>query len=530
MHSWTAKEIERGQINTRAIYTQLLGYISAKINSYLKLEKSTAFYDLLLGYKLEQISHIVYICDKELGSSRLSGMDLPIDLRPMACLADISRACQTKRFHADIKNLVLALRRADFNDFLPLKLDTETVLVKLGRPNQSIKDRLGLPSKKKILISNVKMNCSFLERTALRVEWRNWACFNDLLFPFQYTSAVDWDWRIAELKRVGDWEPSLFKLACWIALAYLPVEVLEAFKAIDIFCSELDLDRPDIVFSNSGLHSKSLFNHIVAKWCERGTKLWYAQHGGSYGIEKNLPVQAYEIRVSEKFFSWGWKEKSNKVLPMPPVYSYKAKNRVAQGKDLSIYLNCCDYPEVQFRLSCQPSNGLLQEFYRATNEFLDCINEEIDICIRPYPHEYDYPFTELLKSKFPAATFDHSRLRPTVRYHKHDLIVHNYFNTSALESLAMNIPTICFYSSATLNFDDSFLASELILRKLGILHSTASSAAEFICNEDFNLNKWWMSDELQSQRIRFCRSYANLTPKWKSIMSSQLIELSAPTR
>lgn len=519
---WTGEEIKKGQIVTQGIYKQLLEYISNRINSYHGINKSTSFYDLLMGNRLQQLSDVVYVCYKETDYSGPTMARQSLNVRPMSCLADISKACTSKGFHAEIKNLILALQHPGDSNLDSLDLNANHALVKLGKSDHSIKDRLGLPSKDKVLISNYKMNCSLLERMALQLEWSSWARFNNLLFPFECTVPINWEWRKTELETVAGWKPSLVKFVCWITLAYLPVEVLEAFKQIDAFCEELDLERPDVVVSNSGLHSQSLFNHLVNRWRESGTKLWYAQHGGSYGTEKNLAIQAYEIRVSDQFFSWGWKDISDKVLPLPPVYSFKVKDRKIKDESFSIYLNCCDYPEVQYRLTCQPSNELLQNFYRETHEFLGFLSEDIRVCVRPYPKEYEFPFAKLLEANFPAATFDHSRTLPSVRYMKHDLIVHNYFNTSALESLAMNIPTICFYNSVTMNFQENFLPFELVLRKLGILHTTADSAAKFISSPHFNLSKWWMNDELQSQRLRFCRIYANITPNWKSVMSSQL--------
>ena len=37
-----------------------------------------------------------------------------------------------------------------------------------------------------------------------------------------------------------------------------------------------------------------------------GSKLYLLQHGGSYGTSDNFPVEKLQLKIADKYFSWGW--------------------------------------------------------------------------------------------------------------------------------------------------------------------------------------------------------------------------------
>ena len=49
---------------------------------------------------------------------------------------------------------------------------------------------------------------------------------------------------------------------------------------------------------------------------ELGAKIILAQHGGGYNMFKFDESQKYELKICDKYLSWGWKKKNNKkVIP-----------------------------------------------------------------------------------------------------------------------------------------------------------------------------------------------------------------------
>ena len=46
-----------------------------------------------------------------------------------------------------------------------------------------------------------------------------------------------------------------------------------------------------------------------------GSKLFLMQHGGSYGTSENFPIEKLQLKIADKYFSWGWKDQNKKVVP-----------------------------------------------------------------------------------------------------------------------------------------------------------------------------------------------------------------------
>ncbi|MGA1764728.1 MAG: hypothetical protein ACO4A3_08620, partial [Ilumatobacteraceae bacterium] len=94
------------------------------------------------------------------------------------------------------------------------------------------------------------------------------------------------------------------------------------------------------------------------------------------------------------------------------------------------------------------------------------------------------------------------------------LVVHNYLGTSWLETLAMNIPTVCFYDpnlyqprAAAQPFVDA-------LARVGIIHYSGREAARFVNSFRGDPSAWWKSAEVQEVREAFVARYANFSDDW----------------
>ena len=120
----------------------------------------------------------------------------------------------------------------------------------------------------------------------------------------------------------------------------LPKECFEDFKLNNVN----DYDNYKYIF-NTGPHladGKTKFS--IANAISNGSKLILNQVGGSYGVVQNLISQEYDLRVANKFMTWGWID--NKNLNTFPATSrlgislsnyYKSKS--INNKDKK-YINC----------------------------------------------------------------------------------------------------------------------------------------------------------------------------------------------
>jgi len=51
---------------------------------------------------------------------------------------------------------------------------------------------------------------------------------------------------------------------------------------------------------------------------------------------------------------------------------------------------------------------------------------------------------------------------------------------------------------------------------VGILHDTPGSAARFLNEIGNNVEKWWLNDEVQEVREKFCDNFAFSSADWKA--------------
>jgi putative transferase (TIGR04331 family) len=154
--------------------------------------------------------------------------------------------------------------------------------------------------------------------------------------------------------------------------------------------------------------------------------------------------------------------------------------------------------------------------HRETCEFLATLADCNNLLVRPYPQDYGWGFRKMMREAAPDAKFDDLRVGSLVRYAQSHLVVHNYLGTGYLETLALNIPTVCFYDNNAYAFRPE--AQPLIngLESVGILHRSGKAAARFLNGLGEDPAGWWSKPEVQEARLDFIERYANFSPNWAS--------------
>ena len=71
--------------------------------------------------------------------------------------------------------------------------------------------------------------------------------------------------------------------------------------------------HPKLIISSVDDVFNEPFKFFVAKNTINKCKLFHLQHGGSYGTSDDYPLEKIQIKLNDKFFSWGWSNKSKKT-------------------------------------------------------------------------------------------------------------------------------------------------------------------------------------------------------------------------
>jgi putative transferase (TIGR04331 family) len=291
----------------------------------------------------------------------------------------------------------------------------------------------------------------------------------------------------------------------------IPTIFVEGYQNLENIYSELNWPKnPKVIITSVSHVNDEVFKVYTAKNILKKSKFYIFQHGGSFGYAKFLLGEYIDIKISDKFFSWGWSKNGNKkVVPsfISTVFDKKIKKNLFSKGVLISLTELHQYPG---RIDSLPR--LYHDTFK--KNFLNFINNlDSNIvknsCIKyksllGYNHLKNFFLENKIKMKFIEDT------RPIYELSKKFRVTIETLNsTGLLESLSLNIPVIFIHHKSDLILRDESLHYFDMLKNVKILHDNPYKAAKFI-NDIYNdVDKWWLSNDLQMIREIFCKEYAN---------------------
>lgn len=306
---------------------------------------------------------------------------------------------------------------------------------------------------------------------------------------------IDKAWRT----KVKSADGMTFYDACEMMLRrYIPVVFLEGFAMLRQCAKNKQYHA---LYTANALNYSVPFCFIIAS--NPKIKLLCHQHGGCYGMDlKHLP-EDYERRVSDVYYTWGWDEGENtKALTIPP--RIKPANVHKRRK---VLIKCGHCPKYVHRIQFNPMGEMNNVMIAQTIDFVKAV-KHMDVEIAYYPAEHGYSLRDYLKREGVVLA---EKSQEDGKYAIH---VCNYLASSWLETLAANLPTICFYDAKAYAFRTSAKRHVDALERVGILHHSPESAAEKLIAIRERTQDWWESDEVQKARMSFVDQYARLNKDW----------------
>lgn len=293
----------------------------------------------------------------------------------------------------------------------------------------------------------------------------------------------------------------------------MPICYLEGFKNL-VKASESTgwPSDPKFIFSSNNFVSDDVFKVWTAEKVAKGVPYFAGQHGNNYGTNKYLGQTIEEI-TSDKFLTWGWKQKLPQHTPAfifknvsnPPIQDFKVQG-IILIENLLI-------PRIQVWDQAAEFDKYMLEQFR----FVTSINGEIRDYLTVRLH---VAHTEMLgEDELRWLNFDEKikldRGEAPIRelWLNNRLIVHSYDSTGMLETLEANRPTIAFWQGGLDHLVEDAIPYYQLLIDAGIVYLTPESAALKI-NQVWNeVENWWKSREVQDAREIFCHQYARSSKK-----------------
>jgi putative transferase (TIGR04331 family) len=318
--------------------------------------------------------------------------------------------------------------------------------------------------------------------------------------------------------------------------ANLPLIYLEGYQS----CREwvrhvLQRAATKIALTSIGTIGNETYKILAAELHERGAKLVDIQHGGSYGNSWYSPPEILQRKAGNEFWSWGWGEEMAGVRPMPnPKLSYWASkprnsgnNSKGVGYQPYIFYVGNNLPRYHFRTwSCPTAQQTLQ-YLDWTVRFFKGLGPEVmqNLIYRPFPDDYGWAVRQRLQDACPDLRLD----SPPGNYYQGlrgaSLVVCDMNQTTVLESLAMNIPTIAFWDPHFWEIRPEAEPYFQLLRQAGILHDDPEAAAAAVVNLWPRFEEWWGETERQQIRQKFVQRFALNSPEWAHQWQEQLEDM-----
>jgi len=515
--------IKKGLDSIAKLQEPMLCWLKELLDSYYDENNPLTYYDLIAGMWLEHFMHVVYANWLHVRTLPLESYKEPIlELTATpAEFAELTKDCCD--YHL---NLRMAIQLINKNGKPASCFQKEYANITNGIPipqcfifsSHGIKRKLKKWLFEAIFIDDAKVLICAPYFKILPIDWmfvmwkwRHCVRYDDLNEFISVSVKYDHDWRQRSSQDYCKSNDFLDVLKCLLPLS-IPAVFLEGFKEFRTRVLSLNKTRPRIVYTANALDTHLTFKFLVAEWKKKGSLLLSHQHGGGYGLDYIHACEDYEARVSDYFYTWGWRNENCRVRPLSvgiPHYSYAKHSK-------QILLNCNECHKNIYRLHFQPMPGSIETITLNTIDFVAILPEHKNLLVRPYQPDRGWGFLDRVKQMAPNAKYDTGNKRPKSfkRFAQSRIVVHNTLGTGFLESMAMNIPTLCFYDQAIYEFRQKAQPYIDALQKVGILQQSGKDAAFFLLDKLPTIEFWWQQQDVQKARCAFCANYASFSPDW----------------
>jgi putative transferase (TIGR04331 family) len=307
----------------------------------------------------------------------------------------------------------------------------------------------------------------------------------------------------------------------------IPRAYVEGYKKLLAQVESSQWPSSPKVIMTCGAHiGNDFFKIWAANKISEGSKLVIGQHASVYGSGKFFAVEEHEIKISDRYFSWGWVD--NNVVANSPARIINAKKIFKHDSAGGVLLALTSWPRYCYHLFASPISSQVLDYATDQITFAQCLLNKTrsHLTVRQYPVDYDWNQKERWKSSFPEVKFDSNRpLYETMAENR--LLVCSSNSSVLMESMSANIPTVIFWNPSHSELRESAAPYFELLVSANILHYSPESAASFINKIWDDVDLWWYSEETQKVRREFCKQFARSRDDWKSEWIRNLEDLTS---
>ena len=544
-------EVRFANVDVARAYSRLLPALADTLNRAHNLDRGTAFWKPVIGYWFRQFLDVVYERSGVIQNAQMSAAGARVAIIPLAdeWVAADTDAYSVGLFSDRLNHQLFGqiLRHSGGFDLA----DDQTLVggsdELLGRRRSSalLKKVASIVScvltwRSKVIFLRTYFSKSLLTRLSIR--------FRSI--PLAAAPSLEGSsWQPDRARRINlqfklptDVTP-FEELAMQLVPANIPMIFLEKFPDLLDLADRFRPKHAKVFMTANAFAAQEVYKVWAGDAMENPAQRHVIlQHGANYGHSAVMSEEEFEIDSAGQYLTTGWvKPGSATVEPfvaspgLSGIGDFRTNpaSQNAQGNLLWVLASLPRYQYTQWSAAQGPN---FRFYLQEQAAFLNALDDSVRAMVlcRGYHFDYgwsDMSFIERLAGAFPI-DLERRPLRLGIK--KARLVMFTYESTSMMESMAMNVPTICFWDPESWGWRDD---AQPLLQRLAaaeIYHESAVAAAAFInLRKDENgLEDWWSSTAVQAARNAYCEAYTNTSNEeytlWSEKVQSWLDEGLAP--
>jgi len=289
---------------------------------------------------------------------------------------------------------------------------------------------------------------------------------------------------------------------------FLPKIFLEGYKDYKDYILKQKLPKnPKIIFTSSNHFFDDSFNIWSAEKRKDGSRLIIGEHG-NIGMSAINSANEFQIRISDRFISSGWKRKEEKIYP---VGNFRVLNKKIKPKKNSNFLLITNsMKQYSGDLRSMVVAGQMEKYFSYVNNFLKLLNKDSceKIRLRVSPEDNNWFQKQRFSAENPLIKYDNEKKSLKSSLRKSNLLISSYPSTPFIDTLSMDYPVVLFFDQNLWEIHPEYKKDINELKRVKIFHENEQSAAEHINNISRNVFDWWDDFDTRNTRLKFIEKFA----------------------
>ena len=298
----------------------------------------------------------------------------------------------------------------------------------------------------------------------------------------------------------------------------LPKIYLEDFLQTKTKVMDALPSNPRSIFTANAYHGDDNFKIWAAEKASTGVPLIIGQHGGSFGAALINQSEQHQLKIANKFLSWGWKSKDGDSVIKFPSLQLSGRASISGDPNGKILHVLSSLPRYFYQHFSMPVAGQFLNYLENQITFLSKLEKDVfkQVIIRPDKSGVNtgWDIPKVLDVAGYSGNIDRSKDSLISSLNKSRLCVCTHNATIFLETLSINFPTIIFWQPSHHEIRPDAQPYFKLLHNAGILFYCPEKAAEQVNKISDKIDEWWLLDKVQSARAEFCKQFALSSNDW----------------